>query len=237
MNNKQISISIILPIFNEIKSLEFVINSWHSYFSKKNIIHTFLLCEDGSTDGTKEIIPSLIKIYPCKNLSTIRRRGYGAAVLEGISNATTSHILCIDSDGQCLPDSFDSFLKEISKCDLLIGNRKPRMDPAIRIIYSKLFHFFFRLLFKTAISDPSCPYVFGKKEVFLKLKNYLKFMREGFWWGFVGACIKLNINIKELKIKHFRRKDGSSVVYKPSKMPAIIFRNILGLIKLKNASN
>ena len=237
MKNEQISISIILPIFNEIKSLEFVISSWHSYFVKKNVIHTFILCEDGSTDGTKEIIPGLIKKYPCKNLSTLKRRGYGGAVLEGISNASSSHILCIDSDGQCLPNSFDEFLKVISEFDLIIGYRKPRMDPIIRIIYSKLFYIFFRMLFKTNINDPSCPFVFGKKEVFLKLKGYLEYMREGFWWGFVGACVKLNINIKELKIIHFRRKDGSSVVYKPSKMPAIIYRNILGLIKLKNAIN
>ena len=58
-------------------------------------------------------------------------------------------------------------------------------------------------------------------------------MREGFWWGYIGAALKLRMSISQYSIKHFLRYDGSSVVYKPIKMPAIIVRNIIGLIKLR----
>jgi hypothetical protein len=58
-------------------------------------------------------------------------------------------------------------------------------------------------------------------------------MREGFWWGFIGAALKSKINISQYRIRHYARYDGSSVVYKFHKMPSIILRNIIGLIKLR----
>ena len=60
-------------------------------------------------------------------------------------------------------------------------------------------------------------------------------MKEGFWWGYIAGCKKINLSINQIKIVHYERYDGSSVVYKLSKMPGIILRNIIGLIKLRFA--
>ena len=63
------SLSIILPVFNEVKSLEYVISNWSEYLNKEKIIHEFVICEDGSTDGTKELIKKLEKIFSISNQS------------------------------------------------------------------------------------------------------------------------------------------------------------------------
>ncbi len=229
------TLSIILPVFNEVKSLEHVISSWSKYLIKKKITHEFVICEDGSTDGTKELIRKLEKIYIVSNQSSKDRRGYGKGVISGIIAAKYEFILCIDSDGQCMPDSFDEFFRDRNIADILIGNRKPRMDPKIRIIYSKLFKLIHDYLFNSKIQDPSCPYVLARKDIYKKLINKLSFMREGFWWGFVGAAKMYKLKFHQINIIHYERYDGSTVVYKFSKMPMIIFRNILGLIKLKRS--
>ena len=229
------TLSIILPVFNEVKSLEHVISSWSKYLIEKKIIHEFVICEDGSTDGTKELIRKLEKIYIVSNQSSKDRRGYGKGVISGIIAAKYEFILCIDSDGQCMPDSFNEFFRDRNIADILIGNRKPRMDPKIRIIYSKLFKLIHDYLFNSKIQDPSCPYVLARKDIYKKLINKLSFMREGFWWGFVGAAKMYKLKFHQINIIHYERYDGSTVVYKFSKMPMIIFRNILGLIKLKRS--
>ena len=229
------TLSIILPVFNEVKSLEHVISSWSKYLIEKKITHEFVICEDGSTDGTKELIRKLEKIYIVSNQSSKDRRGYGKGVISGILAAKYEFILCIDSDGQCMPDSFDEFFRDRNIADILIGNRKPRMDPKIRIIYSKLFKLIHDYLFNSKIQDPSCPYVLARKDIYKKLINKLSFMREGFWWGFVGAAKMYKLKFHQINIIHYERYDGSTVVYKFSKMPMIIFRNILGLIKLKRS--
>ena len=130
------TLSIILPTHNEVKSLGHVIESWNNYLVKKSIKHEFVVCEDGSTDGTKELIILLSKKYPIKNESSINRRGYGGGVLSGIKASKYKYLLCIDSDGQCMPDSFDIFWKNKETSDISIGIRDPRMDPIIRKAYS-----------------------------------------------------------------------------------------------------
>jgi glycosyltransferase involved in cell wall biosynthesis len=231
-----LNISIILPVFNEKKSLFYVVDEWHKFLKYKNITHEFVICEDGSTDGTKDLIREMLQIFPISNQSSEVRTGYGGGVIRGILAAKYDYILCIDSDGQCMPNSFMKFCDNISKeVDILIGNRNPRKDPLIRLIYSKLFKILHDILFKSKIKDPSCPYVFGKKSVFIELLNKLHYLKEGFWWGFIGAAIMKKKIIKEIDIEHFKRYDGSTVVYKVSKMPLIIIRNVIGLVKLKKS--
>jgi glycosyltransferase involved in cell wall biosynthesis len=229
------SISIVLPVFNEVKSLEHVISNWNKYLNNEKIKHEFVVCEDGSTDGTKELITSIKEKYPISVQSGKNREGYGSGVIKGIVASKFNFILCIDSDGQCMPNSFSLFYKNRFSGDILIGNRNPRKDPVIRIIYSKLFKIIHDLIFNTKIKDPSCPYVMAKKEVYLKLLNKLQYLREGFWWGFVAAAKMYNLKFIEIDLIHKKRFDGSSVVYKPTKIPAIIIRNIIGLFKLKKS--
>jgi dolichol-phosphate mannosyltransferase len=229
------SLSIVLPVFNEVKSLEYVVSNWHKFLNKKNFLHEFVICEDGSTDGTKELISRLKNKYPILIQSAKNRRGYAKGVIAGILASKYDLILCIDSDGQCMPDSFLEFYKNKNSADILIGIRSPRNDPFIRIIYSKLFKIIHDYLFKSGIKDPSCPYVFAKKEIYLKLLCKLEYLKEGFWWGFIGAAKMFGLSINQINIVHYKRYDGSTVVYKLSRMPMIIIRNITGLIKLKKS--
>jgi len=231
MNN---NLSIILPIYNEAKSLGHVVKTWDQFLkTNTNINFELLLCEDGSNDGTKEIIIELCKNYNAVNLSTEEGRGYGGAIIAGMKYANSNYIMCIDSDGQCMPDSFLSLWEIREKTDIVIGNRKPRKDPFVRKIYSFFFKMLHTILFNSKVIDPSCPYIIFKKKDVEKLIPYMKYMKEGFWWGFIGAVVKLKLSISQQDILHYPRYDGSTVVYKLTKMPSIIIRNIIGLIKLR----
>ena len=90
-----------------------------------------------------------------------------------------------------------------------------------------------RILFFSNIKDPSCPYIFCKTSFFKKINPYLKFMIEGFWWGFIAICIKKNVKIYQIKINHKKRVSGKTNVFLLNKIPSIALRNILGLIKLR----
>ncbi len=142
------SVSIVLPTYNEVKSLEYVIEKWSKHLNYKKIKHEFVVCEDGSTDGTKELVLKLMKKYPIINETSQDRRGYGGGVLAGIQSSKSDYILCIDSDGQCMPDSFDIFWKNKDKSHILIGIRSPRKDPLIRKIYSFLFFCYINFYFE-----------------------------------------------------------------------------------------
>ena len=228
-------ISIVLPVHNEFLNLRFLIESWSSELKRiSSIEYEFVIVEDGSTDGTKELINELEKNFPIINLSSEKKRGYSQAVLDGIKASNGDYILCTDSDNQIKVNSLIENIKNLPGDDIfLFGSRTPRNDPIHRIIYSKMFKVLHDLLFRSNLSDPSCPFVIGTKETFNKLpEEFLLKMREGFWWGFVAVSKKKQINFNEVQIKHFRRSEGDAG-YQLNQMPGIILRNTVGLFKLK----
>ena len=228
-------ISIVFPIHNEYENLKQLIKEWDNELKKlKDYSFEFVLVEDGSTDGTKELIKEIEKNYPILNLSSEKKRGYTKAVLDGIYSSSGNYILCTDSDNQIKVNSLIENIKNFpTDQSFLIGFRNPRKDSLNRIIYSKLFKVLHNMLFNSKLKDPSCPFVIGQKETFELLpKDHLNMMTEGFWWGFVAICKKKNINLKEVPILHHKRKKGVAG-YGLASLPGIILRNVYGLLKIK----
>lgn len=228
-------LSIILPVFNEKDSIESVLEEWKQKLDKQNLTYSFIVCEDGSTDGTKELLVQLQRKYSLKLDQKQKRRGYGGAVIDGIKSANSEHILCIDSDRQCDPNDFLTFWNSREKAHAIIGWRKKRAD----LLQRKLFSFFFKIvfitLFPTNIHDPSAPFVLFKKQTVMPYISHLNYLKEGFWWGFVGMCVKNNLTIQENPINHRKRTKGTTQVYLIKNILGISIRNLLGLLKLKLA--
>lgn len=230
--NLSLDLDIILPVYNEKESIAFVLKEWHEKLSSE-IRFRFIVCEDGSTDGTKDLLLKLKKKYPIILNQKKYRRGYGTAVIDGIKQSSAKYILCIDSDGQCDPKDFKKFWKNKEKAKVLIGWRKNRNDSNQRKIFSWGFKFYFNILYPTKINDPSAPFVLFKKEHIIPHLKHLTYLKEGFWWGFVATCIKNKIEISDIPMRHRKRLNGQTNVYHFKKIPDIAVRNALGLIKLK----
>lgn len=228
-------LSIVLPVYNEKDSIKFVLKEWKDELDKQNLTYSFIVCEDGSTDGTKELLLKLQREYPLVLNQKQERRGYGGAVIDGIKSANSEYVLCIDSDGQCDPKDFFTFWNNKEKAHAIIGWRKKRADPLQRKIFSLFFKIIFVSLFPTPIHDPSAPYVLFKKQTILPNVNYLRHLREGFWWGFIGMCVKKELTMREIPIGHRKRMKGETQVYKANKLLDIFLRNLYGLYKLKVA--
>ena len=228
-------LNIILPVFNEKDTIEIVLQEWKQELDKQNLIYSFIVCEDGSTDGTKELLMQLQKKYPLKLDQKQKRRAYGSAVIDGIKTANSEYILCVDSDGQCDPKDFYTFWKNKEKAQVLIGWRRKRADPLQRKVFSSLFKAIFVVLFPTRIHDPSAPFVLFKKSTVIPHASHLIYLKEGFWWGFVGMCIKKRLQIHEITINHRARLKGNTQIYKAHKILDIFLRNLIGLLRLKIA--
>ena len=226
-------ISVIFPVYNERETIERVLKEWSKELKKLNVSYEFIVCEDGSTDGTSEFLMKLEKKHKLKLNQEKFRRGYGRAVIDGIKIAKSQYILSIDSDGQCDPKNFEKFWKNRKKADILIGWRTERADAIQRKVFSFMFKSVFKTLFPINIHDPSAPFVLYKKNTVLPYLKYFKFLKEGFWWGFIGTAVKKRLTIFELPINHRLRLNGETVVYKTEKIPSIAFRNLFGLFKLK----
>ncbi len=236
MNEKKLSI--VLPIYNEEKSIKKTILEWKNELDLLKIDYEIILAEDGSHDNTKNILFELINndnnnIY--LNNIVEKKRGYAGAIISSVKIANGEFVLYADSDGQCNPKDFINFWnkKEFISEGIIIGNRKTRSDTLFRLIMSKSFKIIHRILFYSKVKDPSCPYVLCRKKTFLELEKYLIYMVEGFWWGFVAAFIKTKKKILEIDIDHKKRSEGKTNVFHLNEIPSIAIRNIIGLFRIK----
>ena len=88
-------IDIILPVHNEVGIIESVIDELSKEMDKTKLDYKIIICEDGSNDGTKELLDVLKTKYKLILNQKSGRRGYGGAVIDGILNSDSKYILCL----------------------------------------------------------------------------------------------------------------------------------------------
>tara|TARA_B100000287_G_C20364767_1_gene675292 strand:- start:38 stop:736 length:699 start_codon:yes stop_codon:yes gene_type:complete len=226
------SLQILMPVYNEAKSIEKTIEEIFITLKEK-IDFEFIISEDGSTDGTKEILKKLKDKYPIILISEQGRKFYSKAVIDGIKKASGEYLLIKDSDGQCDPKDILNFWEIRDKSDLINGYRFPRYDFAYRRFISKAFYYFYKILFDVPLRDPSFAYVFMSKKVYSSLNDFSPLMPDGFFWEFNARAQKLNYQFSEIKINHRKRSAGDTKIYTLKNLPRIAYTNGIGLLKLK----
>lgn len=107
------SLSIIIPAYNESSNIKVIINELLNVLSRTNFSNKYeiIVVDDHSTDNTYHIVESFNDIRTkCIRLS--RRGGSHIALRAGISNAKGDAVLCISADGQDDPNILEEMLKK-----------------------------------------------------------------------------------------------------------------------------
>lgn len=226
-------VEVLLPVHNEGANIERTIQGMHAEISKV-ANPSFIVCEDGSKDNSKQVLRDLTSQLPIRlNLSSTRK-GYSRAMREGMDMLEADFLLCLDSDGQCDPADFASFWNIRESADVLIGWRTHRADPMVRRIFSRFFLVLYQGVFRAPVHDPSCPFVLMRKAVAKRLAHELGEMQEGFRWEFVARAHRRGFSVRELPIHHRLRSAGVTQVYKWQKMPGIFLRHVAALATIWN---
>ena len=155
-------LEILMPAHNEARCLPKLIPEIHDNINNK-INYSIIICEDGSTDNTLEVIKSLQKKYPIKLITSKNKKGYSIAMLDGISEATADYLLIMDSDGQSNPGEIINFWKNREVADIISGYRTNRKDYMYRRLYSKIAFLIYKILFNVPLKDPSYAFIIMKK--------------------------------------------------------------------------
>ena len=228
-------IQIVTPVYNEEKHIYSTIENFFNVYENTEFNISFIISEDGSTDKSIDIIEDLMKLYDIQLLSSPERKNYTDAVLVGLRATNSEIISFVDSDGQYDPKDLKRLYYELQPGNVVVGYRYPRVDNLFRLFISGSFKKLYEFLLKIRLNDPSCGYFMAYREDILSILNKedIGLIKEGFWWEFYAWCIKKDLNIVEIPIKHFNREYGNTVVFTLRRIPKIAYRNILGLIKLR----
>lgn len=224
-----------MPVYNEGRGIANTIRNYHKIISSK-IPCDIVICEDGSTDNTKEILKKLQEDLPIKLYLGEERKGYQRAARDALSVAQTPLIFMVDSDGQYVPEDFLNGIQFIQDYDIVIGRRMRSKEHIHRRVLRSGFNFLLRPLFNLPIHDIDCGYKIIKKEVIdTVLPNVSGYLPYSFNAEFMIIAYCMGFKIKEFEISHLEREFGETSVYPISKLPKIITLQLMGLLKLKIA--
>lgn len=110
-------ISILIPMYNEEKSIENVLSK-----IPKLPNYEIIIVDDGSTDNSKKIVQRFDNV---RLFIHEKNMGYGQAILDGFNYSTGDIIITLDSDGQHEPRDIFNLIKPIieNNADIVIGSR------------------------------------------------------------------------------------------------------------------
>ncbi len=206
-------IYVVVPCFNEIRTIKKIIQS----LKKINLNLKIILIDDGSTDGTKNVISGSIKnkIYKYINLKKNHGKGYAINCSKKyIKN--NAYVIIQDADLEYDPNDFYKLYNEFKKnknSKVIYGSRFLNKKftkiyfsfgkSVIRIIGNKLLTFFSNVLNNQHLTDAHTCYKTFDSNIFKRIKLQEK--------GF-SFCPEINtklsnmkIDIKELPIKYISR--------------------------------
>ena len=217
-------LSIIIPCFNEIRTIDRLLKAVKSSpISEKEII----IVNDGSNDGTTEFLNS-IKDSEIVIIHHKQNQGKGAALKTGFAKASGEICIVQDADLEYDPQEYPILIKPIleDKADVVFGSRFQSGRPH-RVVYfwHSLGNGFLTLLSNICtdlnLTDMETCYKAFKREIIQSINIHEK--RFGFEPEITAKISRINCRIYEVGISYYGRtynegkkigwKDGVRAIY------------------------
>lgn len=222
--NERFRVAIITPVFNEAATIRLFIEELFETVLTSHSNADLFIFEDGSTDGTKEILSEIARSKPPRvSIRTSEaRKGYPMAVRDAILSVDSgvyTHVFFVDSDRQYYTDDITQLLEVAARhdeYDMVVGKRVKRDDPLYRRTLTAGLKMIERVLFAPQIEDITSGLRCMKVGPAHDIAARVTYSKYNFWSEFTARAASRNLNIAELPVKHRQREEGESRVFSPA---------------------
>lgn len=167
-------VSIIIPSYNECENIEEIVSHVQASAIEKEII----VVDDGSQDGSREIINSLRTKFP--ELIAIfheTNQGKGAAIHTALKQVSGELVLIQDADLEYTPEDYPQLLApfENSATRVVYGSRNLRRNPRVSLLFylgGVFLSIYTNLLFGSRLTDITTGYKVFRTHVIKELELY-----------------------------------------------------------------
>jgi len=226
------TLSIIIPCYNEISTIETVIDR---VLANNDYKKEIIVIDDFSTDGTREILKEKLSDKITKLILNEKNFGKGFSVRQGIKMASGNIILIQDADLEYDPSDYFKLVNPIKKgiADVVYGSRFIGAEEK-RVLYywhslgNYLLTLLSNMLSNLNLTDMEVCYKAFKKEAIQNIE--LKENRFGFEPEITAKIAKKELRIFEVGVKYYGRKydEGKKITWKDgiSALRCIIYYNL-----------
>jgi len=218
----KMKLSIIIPVYNEEKTVEQVIGKTKKL--KLDFEKEIIVVDDGSKDNSFNIIKEIKGIMIFKHE---KNKGKGGAVKTGLKNSTGDFFIVFYADLELDPKEIIKIVKPVLKnnAEVVYGSRNLKNDRRKRSLTfylgGHLVTFLTNILYRTQLTDEPCGYKLFKTEI----AKSIKIKENGFEWEpeITAKISKKGIKIYEVPVnatsrsikegKKLRRRDGIKALW------------------------
>ena len=200
-------LSIIVPVLNERESLPQLLREISGTCQQHGIDVEVLFVDDGSHDGSWDVIRELsAKDSRVSGIRFRRNFGKAAALTAGMRAARGDRILMMDSDLQDDPAEIPRLLAKLDEgYDVVNGWKQRRLDPWHKVYPSKVFNWLASTLSGLKLHDHNCGLKLFRREVAAEIRIYGELHR------FISILAHARgFRVAELAVNHRRRQYGTS---------------------------
>lgn len=200
-------LSVVIPVYNEAKNLLPLCSDVTEALLGMRGPFEILFVDDGSTDGSAEILRELARKEETIKLVVLRRNfGQTAAMMAGIDHARGDVIVVMDGDGQNDPADIPALLDALAGgYDVVSGWRRDRKDGWLRVLLSRVANALISRVSGLRLHDYGCSLKAYRRDVIESVRLYGEMHRfipiYASWWG---------ARVTEIPVNHRPRLEGSS---------------------------
>ncbi|MFH0879074.1 MAG: glycosyltransferase family 2 protein [Lentisphaerota bacterium] len=151
-------LTIIIPVYNEARTLQKVISDWHTEADRLGIRHLIHILDDDSTDGSFEQTEAWAQKESWLRITRRPHAGHGPAIRHGYESADSTWIFQVDSDDEIDTSAFAELWAHRDAFDLLIGYRSTPRLSRLRGFVAATARRSVNLLFGKTARDVNCPF-------------------------------------------------------------------------------
>lgn len=216
MQNTSASISVVIPVYNERKTIREIVRRVKATPREKEII----IVDDCSTDGTRQILREFDGDPEVKVILQMQNGGKGNALRVGFQAATKDVVIVQDADLEYDPDDYEALLRPIDKgrADVVYGSRF--LYGEHRVLYfrhslgNKLLTLMSNLFTDLNLTDMETCYKVFKREIIQNIE--VESARFGFEPEITAKIAKLGLNVYEVPVRYYGRSydEGKKITWK-----------------------
>lgn len=198
-------LSVIVPVYDEEENLPVLAAELAAALDPLGLDYELIYVDDGSTDGSPEVLAGLAAADPrVRVLRNRRNSGLSAALDAGFQHARGALLATLDSDLQNDPADLPRLLAELDGCDVVCGVRARRRDTWIRRASSRVANWVRNRLTRESIADVGCTLRVYRAPFVARVPMFRGMHR------FLPTLLRLaGARIREVPVNHRPRLHGS----------------------------
>ena len=202
----QYELTILVPVYNEEDNMPSLASRLAAFLPQARKSACVLFINDGSTDGSGELIRSACAEHESFFfIELARNSGLSSALKAGMDQTFSPYLAYIDADLQTAPEELNLLLPWLEDYELAAGVRADRRDTGFKKLQSRLANGFRRMMIRDGARDTGCPLKVMRTDVARSLPFFRGMHR------FFPALVQLQGGrVKQVNVSHFPRVAGVS---------------------------